>query len=806
MAATSGLALVHAQPPVVSPRGVINAFTQQPAPSAVSPGGVFWINGLNLGPPSEIKAAALPFPTELGDPPVRVRINQRLAPLYSISANRIVAQVPLEVPVGLATIIVERAGQASRPARILIQAPTPAVRTTGDSGFGPAAGREAAGKLTLAVSSLGAAEPAVPTGQAAAGAAPRLAVRTHVGGLPAPTTISHSADRPGQFDIEIEIPAGALPGDVINLSQGGRLSNFVTLGTAARHEMLYVPFPDGTPEIRALQPAGLRSVYLAASGARAADGCYPSFTVDMVAKTMASIDGCVTSGLAQLPSPFVATNDTSTLAAFVGTPAGQNQATDKVRLFNVNGEPKDVTLPSTGQVLAAGPDGVFQAVLTGGAGVITIDGTTGETRTGGAGAINIGGAAGGGGLQLGAGAPTVDLGDGLNRVLSPILGLGNNLRAVVVGDNTDNPTRTKLAILNPQNQVQATRDFPDQWLALASPAPQLLAGIGGAGGPGGPALQNRQSVAALVDAPTRSIFVMARTADSAQHGFVSFKLDSDEKAALPLPNGWFVAACTPQLRVFNVELTRRVGLLGANTADRELKNPCPATGFVLFDLDEANFTPVELPGAGQFSATQGTDELNDFVFGSNIDPARQGAADTLYILDGVTATPFRVDLPPGLNGFSQIRPVRDLNILVGLGRARQAPGDGGIVVFDLERASGTVLNVPDGFATVQLLDIFPATRKVVARGLQTGNTGAQMLIYDLTTSDVTVVPNPPGVAFLGTPPAQAPGAGGAGGGGQPGQPQAPQVVLRSSPRSQTIEAVAYSPERRQTGIAVIRVN
>ena len=794
-----------AQPPVVSPRGVINGTTQQPAPSAVSPGGLIWINGLNLSPGAEIKATGATLPTELGDPAIRVRVNQRLAPLFSISPGKIVAQVPLETPMGLATITVQRGDQTSRPARITVIQPTPAIRNLDDAGFGSAAGSAAGDRIKLTVTGLGQTDPAVATGQSAPepGVAPRLAVRASVGGLPAKAATSLSVEKPGEFEVEIEIPVAAKPGDLVTLSQAGRLSNFATFQKQSQPESLFVPLPEGTPDIRALQPAGLRSVFLGASAARGTDGCYPSWLIDSVAKTASRVEGCLTAAIAQLATPFVASADGNTLAAFFGTPAGQNQATDKVKIFSpMTTAPVDVSLPAVGQLLAGVQDGNFQALLTGTAGNVLIDSSTGETRPvqgGGGAVVGIPGVGGGG---LGGGGLTLDLGDGLKSVLSQAVNIGNNQRYVIVGDNTDNPTKTKLAVINQQNQVTASRDFPSGWLALASPAPQLPAG--GIGGGGAGALANRQSAVVTFDAITRSFLVLSRTADNARHGFVSFRTDNAESSALELPERWFVAACTPQIRIFTIELTRRIGLLGAASGDREFKNPCPADGFLLFDLDEAKFTAVSLPGSGQFSATQGTDELNDYIFGSNIDPARQGAADTLYMLDGVTATPFRLDLPAGLNGFSQLRAVRDLNLLVGLGRARTLAGDGGLVIFDLDRAQGSVLSPPDGFATVQLLDIFPATRKVIARGIRTGNTGAQILIYDLATGDVTMVANPEGVAFVGTPPA-VPGQPGQGGGGVPGQPQAPVIVLRSTPRAQTVEAVTYAADRRQNGILVIRV-
>ena len=214
-----------------------------------------------------------------------------------------------------------------------------------------------------------------------------------------------------------------------------------------------------------------------------------------------------------------------------------------------------------------------------------------------------------------------------------------------------------------------------------------------------------------------------------------------------------------------------------------------------------------MPGAGQFSTAQGTDEMNDYIFGSNTDPARQGTSDTLYVLDGVTATAFRVDLPAGLTGFAQLRAVPTMNLLVGLGRARQQAGDAGLVVFDLDRGQGTVFPTPDGFISVQIVDVFPATRKVVARGTRQGNTGTQLLVYDLLNGNLQIVDNPDGVAFVGTPAVAAvPGIPG-GGGGQPGgAAQTPSVNLRSNIRANAVLAITYDADRKQNGVLTLRLH
>ena len=798
---TGGL-FAQGLPPVVTPRGVLNADSQQPAPSSASPGGVIWIQGLNLGPTPAVKAGDLPLPKQFGD--LEVLVNNRPAALYSASPERIVAQVPYDTPPGLAAIVVRRGEQRSRPARINIIATLPSVRTIGDQGFGPVLGNVTAGGVTLTVTGLGPTDPALADGEASADAAPRAPVRAYVGGWPAAIVTRHSADQPGAFSIRVEVPAGALPSDPIVLVQNGRRSNATVLGASRKSETMFMRLPEGTPELRTLLSADLRASFVAATGARAANGCFTGLVLDLARQSSSKLPDCLAADAANPATPFQAALDGTALAAFFGPAKNQNEVSDKILLLNAaKAEPMTVTLPATSQLLVSGPDGNLAALLTGNQAVL-IDANSGEVRplegqlagAGGAGvAIGVGGAA----------LPAVDLGDGLDKLLTGLVGIGGGTRLTVVGDNADDPKKAKIAGLNVQNAVTLTRDFPDGWLPLAAPAPQLM-------GPGGqaqplPAGLVRLSVTATYDAPQRTYYVLARRADNGRHGLVAVRTDHNEVRIIEFPDGWFVSACTPNIRFFGVELVRRIGLLGSNAADRAFSPTCAASGFLVFDLDDQQVSPVALPGAGQFSTTQGTDEINDYIYGSNIDPARQGTADTLYVLDGVTATAFRVDLPAGLSGFAQLRTVPSMNLLVGLGRARQQAGDAGLVVFDLDRGQGTVFPTPDGFTAVQIVDVFPATRKVVARGTRPGNTATQLLVYDLLNGDLQIIDNPEGVAFIGAPAAPAvPGIPG-GGGGQPGAAaQTPTINLRSNVRANAVLAFTYDADRKQNGVLTLRLH
>lgn len=793
-------------PPVVTPRGVVNAYSLQPAPSVASPGGLISIQGLNLGPAAELKATGSPLPKQLGE--IQVLVNDRPAALYAASLERVLAQVPLDTPPGLASIVVIRGDQRSRPARINIVPSLPSVQTLDNLGYGPVAGLSGAGILTLNVSGLGPTDPTLADGEASTGATPKALVRAYVGGLPAIVVTTHSADQPGVFNVRVEVPLGALPSDPVVLLQNGRRSNEAVMGAMNKSETQFMRLPAGTPELRTILSTDLRASYLAATGVRAANGCFSGLWFDLAKQTSGKLPDCLASDAANPATPFQRANDGNVLASFLGPAKNQNEVSDRVLLLNATrSDAMTVTLPATSQVLVSGPEGNIAAVLTGNRQVL-IDSETGEVRPfeGSLPGANAGGGAPGGGAAIAA----VDLGDGLNKPLSAPMNVGGGTRLLVVADNVDDPKKAKIAGLNAQNAVTVTHDFPEGWLPLVALAPQIP-------GPNGqvqslPAGFVRLPTTAIYDAPQRTYYVISRRADNSRHGLVAIRTDRNEVRAVEFPDGWFTSACTPTIRFFGVELVRRIGLLGSSSADRTFSLDCPASGFLLFDLDDQKVSVAPLPGAGQFSATTGTGEMNDYIYGSNTDVARQGTADTLYVLDGVTGSPFRLDLPPGLTGFSQLTPVPTMNMLVGLGRARQA-GDAGLVVFDLDRGQNVVLPAPEGFANVQLVDVFPATRKVVARATRQGNTGSQLLVYDLVRGDLQMIDNPAGVSFIGPLPA-VPGAGGPGSGnpgfpGAPGggaAPQTPSVLLRSNVRANAVLAITYDAERRQNGVIALRLN
>lgn len=812
--------------PVVSPRGVINAFTQAPAPTTVGAGGLIWIKGLNLGPAEPVTAKDTPWPTTISDPAITVTINNRPAPIYSASPSLIVAQVPYEVANGQAVLTVKRGDVTSRPVRFNVLNIFSSVKTVDDAGFGAADFKVEGNMLTLRASGLGPAAPALATG--AAGnkdnlATPRGAIRAVVGGFPAEAKATASPDRVGEFDVTVDLPGTAQPGDVIILQVANNSANRTLYQRIPEPAVSYLPIPAGTPDLRGFTASDLRPGYIGLAAARADDGCYPSFVADLLNKKWNKVDGCLTTANRNQASPFTAANDGNALAAFVGPPAADATAgvSSKVALYNpARQEAMSIDLPANGVIIGSAGRGDF-TVLIGGQtpSAKTIDPETGEVKDAAAGAgggiPGIGGGGGGiGNVPVALLTATYDLGDGITKAIGAPVAIAANSFGVLVADNVDKPTKAKLAIVDATGKVTATRDFPADYLPIIPPAQPAAVGGGGIPGlpggipgipgipglPGGIAsLANFRAVTVL-DATSRSYIVVSTKADGSAHGFVVFPLAAGNIRAFPLPEGRFFAVCSPQLRTFQLDLSRKIAFSAGASSEIAIKNPCPAQGFATYDLATPGVEFVALTGSGSFNASGNSEnELNDYVYGANTSTANR--SDTLYVFDGVTSSTFRFDLPPEVASFTNLAPISDLNAVVGLATNRVA-GDAGIVYFDMELASSRLMPTPEGFATVTISTVLPATRKLIARGTKANNAGTNYLIYDLTTGDLRIIDNPPGVAFVGTVPAQAPAPGQPGGGGAQQNP----VLQSINGKSNTIEAVTYGADRKQTGVMLIRVH
>jgi uncharacterized protein (TIGR03437 family) len=816
LALLAALGTAAAQPPtgpVVSPRGVVNAFTQQPAPSVVAPGGIVHVNGLSLGPPGGVKSTETPLPTQLGEPPIEVLINGKPVPLFSADPERIVAQVPWEAEVGLARVTVRRGGVESKPARIQIAALDPSVRTADGNGYGEVAGKLNGQVLTISAFGVGPTQPKVGNGEPGPEdppARPRTAVEAFVGGLPAKSVAVLSKERVGEFDIRLEVPPGAQPGDVITLTAGTRAAGFrpanpATYQKLASPEVQFVPSPEGAPEFRGLVTSDLRGNFLIASGPRDDSGCYASYLFDVAGKKATKIDNCLTTSARNAASPVVAANDGSALAALIGPPQGEPPGgiSSKVQIFNPLRDPLVVELEEAASQIAPGASGDFEAVLPGTPPRrVTIDSQTGDV-------LPAGPAQGGarGVPNLPGAVLKIDLGEGLTHVLAA-QALPQNLFAVIVGDDADHPKKAKIAMLNAKGEVRATKDFPEAWLPLVAPPPPQRPGAGAGGGAGGgaaaPAAGAARRVSINLDQLKGVFYVLVRNADNSKHALVAFGSEDTPPTLVSFPESWFVAACSPNLPLYNLELSRKLAFLGSRVAETEVKDPCPGAGFLLLDLEAQSVAAIQLPGQGQFDADgAASGDVNDYIYGSNTDPSRRNTADTLFVLDSVTSSAFRMDLPPGITTFAAPRTIPAMNALVAVAMNTNQ-GDAGLVFFDLDRAEARVFPVPEGFAVVNLMDVFATTRKLVARGNKSGGAGFQCLIYDLLTGDLLMPDYPDGVASVGGPPPRLAQPPGGAPGGTPA-PQTAQLLQRVNTKANMVTGFAYNSEGKQVGVVVVRV-
>ena len=796
--------------PVLNPRGAVNTFTVQPAPSNLSAGGILTITGINLGPAAGFTAAPGTLPTAIGDPAVEVRINNRLSPIYSATPGSITVQVPLETPNGAAQVVVRRGGEASQPARFNVVGAVPSVRTANGKGYG-AAGENDGVVTKLRATGLGLTEPRVGTGELPAEDQPavlRAPIRATVGGLPAEATAQLSSSNVGEFDVAVTLPADSLPTDVVAVYIGNAVGNRVTLGAANSVVSEYLPLPANGRDVRGLSASDLRPGYLTLSGARGEDGCWPSWLVDFSRKAVQALSGCAASANRNAVTPFQANNESAAVATFMGPAAADiaQGVSDKLTVLHpANAEPMTVTLPAAGLALAGAQGGNIGVVLaTTPARNVVVNPITGEITEGAGGAVGPGG--GGGGININNVA--VDLGDGVKVLLSVPVTVAQGALAVLAVDSDTTLTKAKFGVVNAAGQPTSTQDFPSEWLPLL--APLQPAAPGGGGLPGIPGLPGGGGIGAALtrlrgatyfDAQTRLFWTLGRNRQNTVDAFIAFSLaPNTAPLVLPLGDGVFVASCTAQTRLFTIDLTRRIAVSTGTVAEKEVKNPCAASSFALLDLTARQLTAIPLPGQGQFSVSgNSANEMNDYVYGTNADPARQGRSDTLYVLDGVGGSAFRLDLPPEISAFANPAPYPEMGLLVAQATAQNSNvnGGAGLVLFDVENQQARLLPTPAGFSAVQLLSIFPTTRKLLARGTRVEPVGSQLLVYDMVTGDLQVVANPAGVVWAGPAPVVP----------TPGQPQQQVPALQHfSPRSNAVHVVGYGADRRAIGVMLLRIN
>lgn len=788
-------------PPVLNPRGAKNDVSRQPAPTMVSPGSHLRLSGLNLGPIEPVTPKTFPLPTEVGNPATQVLINNQPAPIVSASPDAIVCQVPWDIAPGAAVAVVRRGEQSSRAVRFNIRPLAPAIRSAEGTGFGAAGGVQGT-SLDLRATGLGVTEPAQTSGMPAETEAKAVQpVLVFADGLPVAAAVKASEKMPGEFAIQGELPKEAEAGDLLQVVVQGNAAPQLPANPIRKTQVASLPLPGELAELRVLQGSDLRGGMGALIGPRGDDGCYPVWSFDVRRGSMKREEGCLTASNRAALTPVQQFPNSPAMASFIGPgdTSGQLPAYTKLRLWHpsLNGS-QDLELPFPVNNLNVGGDGDLRAVAVATGQILKIDPETGGVE--GAEPLPVNPNPGGGVAANLLRTGELDLGDGVKKVLAAIQVQGGV--AVVVGDNDTKPSKAKVAVVDFQGQVAGTRDYVEGWLPLAAPAPPARPGQT----PAQPAL--RLPVTAYLDAATRILYVASISADGQKHAMAGFGPEGQTRV-VPTPEGWFFAACSADVRVFDLELTRRIAFFGSRTLETQFRQPCTARGFLEMSLGaNPSMRAFELAGNGQFNVTAGANELNDFLYGVDSDPTQAALANAIFLFDSATESSLRLDSPSGVLGFGvgSLRPAPALNMVMALGQNRRV-GDAGIVAFDLESGEARLLPTPEGFEQVQILDIFTSTRKLLARGIVNGAGGSQYLVYDLVTGDLEIVPNPSGVAFAGPPAAATPGQPvQPGQPGQPGQQAQPAAqVQRINTKANAVLAVGYDAERKPVSLLYFRI-
>ncbi|MBK7929890.1 MAG: hypothetical protein IPJ98_21170 [Bryobacterales bacterium] len=193
------------------PRGLINAFSTA-SPVRSHPGGLLWVNGINLGPVDGFTAPPGDWPTTIGDPALQVMVNGRPAAIGSANPSRLVIQIPWEIAAGagagnIVQVVVVKGEVRSRPAFVRVLAANPALRVKGDTGIGEAFTTGARPALKLSATGLGnlPADQRPENGKAVATEWPG-AVRAYVDGLPAKVKASLPANASANSTSRLRFP------------------------------------------------------------------------------------------------------------------------------------------------------------------------------------------------------------------------------------------------------------------------------------------------------------------------------------------------------------------------------------------------------------------------------------------------------------------------------------------------------------------------------------------------------------------------------------------------------------------------
>ncbi len=219
------LAVYGLSPALAAPAVATNGATFTTGPLA--PGSIVSLFG-NFGV-GTAAASSGALPATLGG--VQVAIGGILAPLYYVSATQINAQVPFEVALGQAAIVVSAGGA-------VVASGTAAIQATAPELFTPEPKAAEAGSIVTAyLTGLGAVQPALATGAVA----PLNPLET-VSGVTAQVgsqaaSVQFAGLSPGSvglYQVNFQIPQLAAGQYSLTIGVNGALSNAVTISVAAQ--------------------------------------------------------------------------------------------------------------------------------------------------------------------------------------------------------------------------------------------------------------------------------------------------------------------------------------------------------------------------------------------------------------------------------------------------------------------------------------------------------------------------------------------------------------------------------------------
>ncbi len=784
-----------AQPaaPWVDLRGITSDFSRLPAPADVTPGSVIHISGANFTSGDPWTATDFPAPTDLGDPPLRVLINGVKAPLLAVSATEIRCQVPVDASLGRASVVVQIGDSASATAAITINAFAPAVHSTSNDGTGAVDGLPSgSGSFLIRTMGLGPATPSLPAGSPAPSDQPSIPngnIRVYVDGVRLNATVQGAQDRVGEFYVHGDMTAVFSPGSLLQILAEGNLSNLLTNGSLSQTDVVSLPLPSGLTDPRGLLAPDLKSAYALVNGPRGSDGCYPSWLADFGAKKTTALSGCVSIPNQNLATPFQSFVNSPVLAAFVG-PLNTNLAdgiSSKVRVLNPGlTSPLDVTLPFGALSLRGATDGSIVASPV-------FDGDNAKVDVDSGNVSNVPSPGNGSGSVIPAIVlfRQVDLGNGVNQLLGfrPIpAGV-----LTVVADSMTTPSRAKVGLLDYSGNLISKQDFPSGWVPLLSPASPTSSSQAGSislpGASGFPATL-------YYDQNSQTLFVPSSSPDGSAHAMSSFSGAALSAQSNALPGGWYFTNCTANLTAFDLKLSAGALFFGSKSLDNQYRGDCSAAGYLRLDL--ANLGQIqayELANQGSVLIASSTGFFNDYLYGLDASTWSNNTSKSVYVFDAVNLTASRIDVPSSSAAFMNPISVDSMNLVIAAGQNNSA-GDAGIVAFDLVAGQSRGYAIPDGFSKVDLIDIFPATKKALGRAWRKDGKGSQLLVYDLVAGGIEVVANPSGVAWVGTTPQiQVAGS------------SAPVTtpMLRTNPKSNSAVALGYGSDQKPAALISIRI-